>query len=432
MKYPTDMEAALRLAELDGADPMVGEVRSLLNLSFEAALDSVTLAARAYEELLVKIEQHPDKHLGQLEKVKALKVRLRDVLLWRWFGLTAWIYNQAEADFFQTYGRMEESQLMNGVTKIRQRLMQDLMRRPCWNTLQKMLVQCAATDIWTPEFQGFVDRFQHMIGELGGLRDPFLQAVRMSKEEEEEVLQLDVQEAEARAAEADFEKQVWDCAGRKVSESVVGLLGIDDPDDFDLQDDPWTHGAFPMMRGFDQMGTFDQMVAFGDPSFAAGTAMGSCDQMGANDEVDGDPASAAATAQMVAFGHPSFAADTAQMVAFGDPSFAAATVMGTCDQMSAIDEVDGDPAFAAATAQMVAFGDPSFAADTAQMVAFGDPSFAAATAMGTCDQMGAIEEADSDPAFAAAAHSFPSTHGDPYDPSGHQLPPAFSRMWSPS
>eukprot|EP00435_Cladocopium_sp_Y103_P051092 s2427_g15.t1 len=73
----------------------LGEVRQVVRESFDKAYSAVIVAARAHEELCKKTEQlknNPDA----VEKLKRAKICTRDVLLWRWFGLTAWIYNQAE------------------------------------------------------------------------------------------------------------------------------------------------------------------------------------------------------------------------------------------------------------------------------------------------------------------------------------------------
>lgn len=208
----------------------LGEVRQVVRESFDKAYSAVIVAARAHEELCKKTEQlknNPDA----VEKLKRAKICTRDVLLWRWFGLTAWIYNQAESEFFQSYGREIESQLMNSVAKIRQRLMQDLMLRPCWKKLEKKLMHCAATNSFTPELQGLLDRFRFIFDSLGGSRNPELQEFRVLEDTEKVLQEMAEEDEKQRKVEEEFAAEVWNHAGRKVSESVVGFLGLDDDDD---------------------------------------------------------------------------------------------------------------------------------------------------------------------------------------------------------
>ena len=231
LRHPSEIGAAIPLCKLEKTQGWQGnEIRAILRESFHKAYEAVNKAAKAHEDLCQRTEKLKGIP-GTLDAVKRAKICTRDVLLWRWFGLTAWIYNQAESEFFQSYGREIESQLMNSVVKIRQRLMQDLMRKPCWSKLEKKLVSCAATDSFTPELQGLLNRFRFMFESLGGPGNPVLQEWRLS--EEEKKLEMEEHEAKEREAEQEFEAEVWNNAGRKVSESVVGLLGLDDFDDFD-------------------------------------------------------------------------------------------------------------------------------------------------------------------------------------------------------
>lgn len=40
-----------------------------------------------------------------MERVKKAKIYTGDVLLWRWFGLTSWIYNRGKSNFFQSHSQ---------------------------------------------------------------------------------------------------------------------------------------------------------------------------------------------------------------------------------------------------------------------------------------------------------------------------------------
>ena len=95
-------------------------------------------------------------------------------------------------------------------------------------------MKCAATDSWTPELEGLLNRFRFMFESLGGPGNPVIQEWRLS--EEEEKMEMQENEAKEQEEEQEFEAEVWNNAGRKVSESVVGLLGLDDFDEFDACD----------------------------------------------------------------------------------------------------------------------------------------------------------------------------------------------------
>lgn len=227
LRHPPDMELAFRLLDLetsmDGHGPSFSEVRGLLRVSFQRAFDSVSTAAQAYEDLSKKTQKLLKNNPDAAEQVKKAKMRTRDAVLWRWFGLTGWIYNQAESEFFHLHGKELESQLMNGVARIRQFLMQKLMRRPCWQKLERILIQCAAEDSWTPELQGLMDRFHYTLEHLGG--NAVVQEFQMSEDEEKELLKTE--EAMERAADEAFADEVWANACQ-VTESMIVHLGLDD------------------------------------------------------------------------------------------------------------------------------------------------------------------------------------------------------------
>ena len=249
LRHPSEICASMALVQLSATLHGIDRIRAVLQQSFQKAYEAVNKAAQAHEDFCKRTEKLKGVP-GTLDAVKRAKICTRDVLLWRWFGLTAWIYNQAEAEFFQSYGREIESQLMNSVVKIRQRLMQDLMRRPCWRKLEKKLVNCAATDSWTPELLGLLNRFRFMFESLGGTRNPLLQEVRLSAEEERQMEQIEdeAKAKEEQELEAEF-NEVWNNAGRKVSESVVGLLGLDDFDDIEPCDSPVCVGDPGLVAG---------------------------------------------------------------------------------------------------------------------------------------------------------------------------------------
>ena len=269
LRHPSEVGVAMALCNLEKSQALRGnEIRGILRESFQKAYEAVNTAAKAHEDLCQKTEKLKGIP-GTLDAVKRAKICTRDVLLWRWFGLTAWIYNQAESEFFQSYGREIESQLMNSVVKIRQRLMQDLMRKPCWHQLERKLMKCAATDSWTPELEGLLNRFRFMFESLGGPGNPVIQEWRLS--EEEEKMEMQENEAKEQEAEQEFEAEVWNNAGRKVSESVVGLLCLDDFDEFDACDpamDPDCYAA-DAIHPIDASPEADDHEIRDDPAFVA-------------------------------------------------------------------------------------------------------------------------------------------------------------------
>eukprot|EP00435_Cladocopium_sp_Y103_P025915 s418_g6.t1 len=107
----------------------------------------------------------------------------------------------------------------------------DLMLRPCWKKLEKKLITCAATNSFTPELQGLLDRFRFIFDSLGGSRNPDLQEFRVLEDTEKVLQEMAEEDEKQRKVEEEFAAEVWNHAGRKVSESVVGFLGLDDDDD---------------------------------------------------------------------------------------------------------------------------------------------------------------------------------------------------------
>lgn len=262
VRYPLDMEISHNLDQLTHLSS-AAEIRALLASSFLNAWDAVTKAAQAREELCKKtkaLQNNPDAE----DKVKKAKICTRDALLWRWFGLTGWIYNQAESEFFHSYGREIESQLVNSVAKIGQRLMQDLMRRPCWYRLERLMTEYSCYDEWSPEISGLFLRLHTTVASLGGVG--YLAQFKLTPEEEEELREIEKQqELEEQAAEEGFEADVWENAHQKVSDSVVGFLGLDDCDDYIFGDGDGIVDA--MMGEFQEVDDADLDFVAVDPSW---------------------------------------------------------------------------------------------------------------------------------------------------------------------
>ena len=253
---PTDLCIAIALSELEehriatatATVDWLQEVREVLNGSFKAAQKSVESAAKAYEELCAQTDHLKQRNCSHVDwqKLKLVKIHVRDVLLWRWFGLTTWIYNHVGAEFFQSYGQEVESQLMNSVAKIRQSLMQHLMRRPCWKKMEHMLINCMHNDAWTGEWSDLLDRIKFTYALLSGFGKPVLQHHCLTEEEKKQMFAEEAVDAELEEFEYEqqFEELVWDHAAKQVSNSVIDFLGLDDDDGTDpLQTPLFAHGA---------------------------------------------------------------------------------------------------------------------------------------------------------------------------------------------
>ena len=237
LRPPCDMGLAITLAKLQESDvPGIADVQQVVHASFINAYESVVTAAEAYEELCKKTEKLKN-NAAAVERVKRAKVVGRDVLLWRWWGLTAWIYNQAESEFFQSYGREIESQLMNSVAKIRQRLMQNLMQRPAFKKLQAQLVRHAAADSMTPELQGLLDRFKYMHEHLCGKKNKKLDEFRVLEDVVKSRFQMALEEEKEREEEQIFAKEVGEFHGQRIAFSAVDFLAIEEEED-DVQSFP--------------------------------------------------------------------------------------------------------------------------------------------------------------------------------------------------
>ncbi len=236
---PTDLCIAIALSELEEHGITTGvllqEVREVLNGSFKAAQKSVESAAKAYEELCAQTDHLKQSCCSPVDwqKLKLIKIHVRDVLLWRWFGLTTWIYNHVGAEFFQSDSRKVESQLMNSVAKIRQSLMQHLMRRPCWKKMEQMLINCMHDDVWTGEWKDLLGRIKFTYALLSGFGEPVLQHHCLTEEEKKQLFAEEAVDAELEELEYEqqFEELVWDHAAKQVSNSVIDFLGLDDDDD---------------------------------------------------------------------------------------------------------------------------------------------------------------------------------------------------------
>eukprot|EP00435_Cladocopium_sp_Y103_P071113 s958_g36.t1 len=79
--------------------------------------------------------------------------------------------------------------------------------------------------------RGLLDRFRFIFDSLGGSRNPDLQEFRVQEDTEKALQEMAEEDENQRKMEEEFAAEVWNHAGRKISESVVGFLGLDDDDD---------------------------------------------------------------------------------------------------------------------------------------------------------------------------------------------------------
>lgn len=240
-RFPSEMALGLVLRMMRSSECLysqqleLGEIQNCVRASFNHALVAVILAAKGHDELCKKTAKF--EHLQRTDqdawrKVKDARLRTRDLVLWRWFGLTTWLYNHAEEEVFPEYGNKIESQLMNGVAKIRQRLLQDMMLGACWQRLENKFVECSATGSWTPDLHSLWSRISHLyqgLCNLEGESDSTLKQYCFNQSEIEQVLSQKNPPHDEKA----FEEKVWDHAGRKITNSVIEWLELD-TDDFGL------------------------------------------------------------------------------------------------------------------------------------------------------------------------------------------------------
>ena len=236
MRAPSDIALAMTLEKLQQRNvPGVCEVQQNVCDSFERAYQAVVSAARAHEDLCTRTQKllRDPKTTHTIETIKNAKIQTRDVLFWRWSGLTAWIYNQAESEFFQFYGREMESQLMNCVSKNRQRLLQDLMQSSAWERLEAEIVRRAATGTLEGQLKGLLKRFHYILHHLGGPKHPVLNEFAVLRDSPKSLQEIALEQERALAQEDAFADEVWNLQNQRVATSMIDFLSLDDPDDFE-------------------------------------------------------------------------------------------------------------------------------------------------------------------------------------------------------
>lgn len=236
-RLPSEVSLSLALQCLSSQQQQLDlrEIQNHVKASFYHALASVTLASTMHDELCrktSKFEYLQRKDPDAWSKIKNARLRTRDLVLWRWFGLTTWLYNHAEEEACPQYGNKIESQLMNGVAKIRQQLLQDMMLGPCWQRLENKFVECCTTGSWTPDLHSLWSRISYLyqgLRDLEGVGASTLQQYSLSQSQLEQLLSRRNLPEDEKA----FEEKVWEHAGRKITNSVIEWLEID-TDDFGL------------------------------------------------------------------------------------------------------------------------------------------------------------------------------------------------------
>ena len=228
LRCPVDLGVTMALADLEN-NSNVGvnvkkfkDIHDALGRSFECAMQSVLEAAKAYESLCrntQQIELFGDA--AAREKLKKAKICARDVVLWRWFGFTGWIYNHPGQEFFEVDVPLVGSQFHNGVAKIRQQLMQHLMTTPSWHRLEDKLLECAGSGSWTPEFAFIFQRLRCFHCEIEGLsNDEYLDQFRLSHQDHQD-LKDSVADQHAEASDKEFEHEVYCNASHTLAASMV-------------------------------------------------------------------------------------------------------------------------------------------------------------------------------------------------------------------
>ena len=130
---------ALQDVERCSGCPSLQSVRQLLDQSASAASEATSLAARALLQLNARAEAlHRTDDAAR--KAKKAKIQLRDVLLWRYYGLQLGPLDaqKLEVELIEVVGGTDHqlrSQIQNAHQKIMRTLLQELLNSDVWRKL---------------------------------------------------------------------------------------------------------------------------------------------------------------------------------------------------------------------------------------------------------------------------------------------------------
>jgi len=156
---PVDPVVALE-SSLTEIEELLGEklvsTRALLEDSEQNAREAVGLATVALELLSQKtafVDSDED-----LQRVLRAKASVRELLMWRNFGLKMWLHNKPDPTNFQKYDAEVQQDLKQTWTKIEQKLMQELVAGDSWSKLARKLRFCVSNKEFSGEMRALLTR----------------------------------------------------------------------------------------------------------------------------------------------------------------------------------------------------------------------------------------------------------------------------------
>ncbi len=156
---PIDPAVALESALAD-VEELLGEkldsTRELLEDSDRNSREAVSLATSALELLAKKTADCKSEQ--DLQRVLRAKKSVRELLMWRNFGLKMWLHNKPDPMNFRTYDADVQTELRQTWTKIEQKLMQELVAGDSWSKLARKLRFCVGNKEFSVEMRALLTR----------------------------------------------------------------------------------------------------------------------------------------------------------------------------------------------------------------------------------------------------------------------------------
>eukprot|EP00438_Fugacium_kawagutii_P035728 Skav204245 [mRNA] locus=scaffold2414:1846:11079:- [translate_table: standard] len=160
-KPPPQVDPSVALEDaLADVEELLGErldsTRILLEESHKSSREAVSLVTRALELLTKKTSDCKGEQ--DVNKVIGAKKSIRELLMWRNFGLKMWLHNKPDPMNFQTYDANVQNELRQTWTKIEQKLMQELIAGDSWSKLARKLRFCVGNKEFSVEMRTLLTR----------------------------------------------------------------------------------------------------------------------------------------------------------------------------------------------------------------------------------------------------------------------------------
>ena len=98
------------------------------------------------------------KNEEDLNNVMRAKQSVRELLMWRNFGLKTWLHNKPDPMNFQRYDAEVQNELRQTFTKIEQNLLQELVAGDSWSKLARKLRFCVGNEDFSGEMRALLSR----------------------------------------------------------------------------------------------------------------------------------------------------------------------------------------------------------------------------------------------------------------------------------